>query len=221
MKKIKKLYAFFVIIAIPIFVFTAALNITFRAPEVYSYYFNESQAIDYTTLALTSNQLADQIAGFANDFFGDEVEIVENAGYQDDPVFNDEEAEILFELRSILSKTLLLMLIALAVGIPSYVLLVRREEEKLLFFSCQIGIAISTVVTIISGIMFRLSRFRAMLYQNYVDISLPKDSVLKILFTKGNFWGTCDIVYVAMAIIILLAVLYVSWRLTKPYKIFK
>lgn len=221
MKKFKKLYAVLIAIAIPIIVTTAALNISFRSPEVYSYYFNESQAIDYTTLALTSNQLADQIADFAGDFFGDEVDITENAGYQDDPVFNDEEAEVLFELRSYLTKSLIVLLIALAIGISAYIILLKKEEGDLLFSATQISIAITGLAVLVSGILLKTQKFKAAFYSKYIDIPLPKDSVLKILFTKGDYFGTVDLVYVVMSLILLVITLYISWRLTKPYKIFK
>lgn len=220
MKKIKHLYSTILIITVPILIVLLAFNITLRNSEVYSYYFNESQSIDYTTLDVTTNELASEFSSFVNDLFSNEVDITENAGYERDPIFNDTEAEVLYELKTNLSFTLYIALALLVLDIALFVILHKRREDELLFKSIEIDAIITVVMIIVTGILIGSSSFRKMLYASLINIPLPKDSVLMILFSKGSFVGVINTSYIALAIILLILILYIIWYITKPERLF-
>ncbi len=221
MKKLKGLYSIIIMIAIPVLVVLIALNITLRSPEVYSYCFNDSQALDYTTLSLSSNELSDQLADFSWGLFSEDIDITENAGYMDDPIFDDTEAEVLFEIRDILTKSFCLMLIILAIIIVLYFYFIKKSYKEELFTSCKIGAVISVVFLIISTIVISSNRIIGKIYDTFVGIDLGKDSLLKLLFTKGDFNGAVSIAQLGFGIIALILICYITWRLTKPPRIYK
>ncbi|MCQ2550622.1 MAG: hypothetical protein MJ146_00290 [Clostridia bacterium] len=220
MKKAHKISSFILIIILPLLVSLLALNISLRAPEVYSYHLNESQAIDYTTLDLTANDLADQMSDFLGDFFGDEVDITENAGYANDPVFSDTEQEILFELRDYLSISLLIGIILLLMFIGLFFFLYAKEEDELIYTSVKIGVLAGLAFTILTGIALALKPVRNAFYASQIGIKLAKDSVLSILFTKGNFWINVDVVYAALSVILIFLIYYITKRICDPDKMF-
>lgn len=220
MKRIKYLYSGIYAITLPILIILLAFNITFRTSEVYSYYFNDSQSIDYTTLDVTSNELADSFASFLNDLFSSEVDITENSGYEDDPIFDDVEGEVLLQMKTVLTSSFIIAFGLLIIDIIMFIILHRREEDELLFKVTKTDIIATLILSLASGITFATQSVSQAIYDKYINIQLPKDSVLTTLFSKGSFSQVADVCYIGIGIILLALVFYIVWTITKPEKIF-
>lgn len=209
-------------ILIPILILLIGLNISLRSSEVYSYYLNDSQSLDYTTLVLSPNELSDQISDFSWGFFNDEINITENAGYKEDPVFDDTEAEVLFEIRDILNKSFALMLVAIAFGIALYIYFIKKEYKKELFTICKISSVASGILIIVSKFLVGSTKVMSGLYEKYIGITLAKDSLLRTLFVEhGSFNGVVSVAMLSISLIALAVLFYVTWRLTKTPRIYK
>lgn len=221
MNGLRKVYSILLMIIIPVLIVLIGLNFSMRSQEVFSYYLNDSQALDYTTLSLSSNELSEQLSDFSWGLFSDEIDITENAGYMDDPVFDDTEAEVLFDIRDILTKSFLLMMGLLGILVILYIYFIKKEYKDQLFFTCKVASVISIVASIVTTLVIASDSIVHRLYESYIGISLGKDSILRILFTKGDFAGAIAVAQLGIGLIALGILFYITWRLTKPPRIYQ
>ena len=88
MGRFKYICSIVLIISVPIMLITLSLNIVFRLPDGYLFYFNDSQVLDKLYTSLTNSEMASAIAEFMNKINPSEFQVEEFTGYDKLGIFD-------------------------------------------------------------------------------------------------------------------------------------
>lgn len=221
MGRLKRFCSIILVILIPVLIVTLSLNMVFRLPDAYLFHFNDSQCVDKLYVSLNNSEMADAISGFMNTFFPypEEFQVQEDTGYDWIGIFDSRDSYNMLVLKRALDISGLICLVSAILTGAIYVLLIREQEKKLLRKSFNAGGAASLLL--IGAEMFVMSadnvrsNFLRMLGQR----SPAADSNLEILMGEG-FWGVMLVFLLLVTLVVFGIAVYVSYRVTRPPRIF-
>ena len=219
MGRFKFICSIIVVITVPIVIITLSQNIIFRLPDVYLFYFNDSQVIDNIYTSLTNSEMADGIAGFFNSFHPSEFQIYEDTGYDLQGIFDSRDSYNMLILKRALDICGILGIVALILTVAVYIFFLKEDEKKLLRNSFRISTGISVLLIAAQAVLMAVSQFRDGVCRLMGLRTLSDSSNLAIILGE-DFWDMAVYFVTGMALIVLLIAIYTNYRLTKPPRIF-
>lgn len=219
MKKFNMACSVVAVITIALFLVTLSQNMTVRTTEVYSFYFNDSQAVSRLYTELSSTEIADGIADFMNSWRPEEFQIYEDTGYDLQGIFDEAEGYNMMCVKRCVDISTALGLAALLLTAAIYWHLIRCDEKKKLRNSFRIALVISTGVSIAEFIALRSESGRAWLAGTLKLAELEENSALMTILGP-DFISMAAVFFAILAVIVLAIFTYINYRLTRPDRIF-
>ena len=219
MDRFKFICSIILVITVPIVIITLSQNIIFRLPDVYLFYFNDSQVVGSIYTSLTGSEIADGIAGFFNSFRPAEFQIYEDTGYDLQGIFDSGDSYNMLILKRGLDVSCILGVAALIFTVAIYIFFLKKEEKKTLRKTFRISLGISVVLIFAQAVVMSADNLRAVTCKLLGLRTLAEDSNL-LAILGGDFWNMAVYFITGMAVIVLLLVTYANYRLTKPPRIF-
>lgn len=219
MKKFNMACSVVAVITIALFLVTLSQNMTVRTTEVYSFYFNDSQAVSRLYTELSSTEIADGIADFMNSWKPEEFQIYEDTGYDLQGIFDEDEGYNMMCVKRCLDISTALGLAALLLTLAIYWHLIRCDEKKKLRNSFRVALVISTGVSIAEFALLRSESGRAWLAEMLKLTELDENSALMTILGP-DFISMAAVFFAILAVIVLAIFTYINYRLTRPDRIF-
>ena len=208
-----------VIITVAIFLVTLTQNFVVRSGEVYSFYFNDSGVTSQLYTELTSNEIADGIADFMNSWMPEEFQIYEDTGYDMQGIFDEDDSHNMMIVKKWLDISALACVLSLIIIVLCYWRLIKFDEKKRLRIGYRIGLVIAVAIAVGEVIVLLSHQGRAWLAGILGFIELSEDSPL--LTVLGPEFLTMAAGFVVFMTVIVYSVCsYISYRLTRPPRIF-
>ena len=219
MKKFNIACSIVAVFTIAIFLITVSQNLVVRSAEVYSFYFNDSGAVSKLYTDLSTNEVADGIAGFMNSWRPSEFQIYEDTGYDMQGIFTEEEGANMMQVKKWIDISAILCAVSLILTIAIYWHLIKSEDKAMLRRSFRIAMGISLVAA--AGEVFALLSHQGREWiANFIKlIPLPEDSPLLIVLGP-EFLSMATGFLVLITVIVFIVCAYLNYRLTKPPRIF-
>lgn len=206
------------VIAIPCIALFSASNVALRIPDVYKYELNRTEIADEIGLEMTADETADFISSY---MFGDIEKFQIEAEYQgkDRALFTEDETKLFGWLRDSLDKSLIILIVCVLYAAFAYWLLFRQKMKKSIRNSYLAGMGLFVLTSAASAVILLSDGIRPGAVKSLTGYVSHKDDILLQLF---NDTLTLEFVIVifAMSALLLLIGMSVTWRFTKPERIF-
>ncbi len=194
-------------------------NIVLRTTDVYQFHFNDSQCVDRLYTSMTSSQMADEIASFMNSFRPDEFQVHDNTGYDELPIFDSRDSYNMLVLKKIMDCSAIVGIIGLIIMISLYVWFVKEDEKKLLRNAHLVGSGIGLVGILIQSAVIYVPQMRGAYFRLWGMRTPAADSKLQMIM-GDEFWSCSAFFLAAISVILLLVLIYINYRITRPPRIF-
>jgi len=210
----------FVIIAvcIPAVSILSAFNIVFRLPDLYVYEFNRNQIAGEIDLGIPD----DELGRFFSEFMqGNEDDFDLFTEYRDreQSVFGTVEQINMKNARGLLNYSLYILGGAAFFAILGYVIFLVKKKKYELRIAFKSGILVFTIMLILFYAMFYFDQTRAFLYRLIFINQFGADDVLPLMLTE-QFAQMSLLAGSAVAMVLLVILASITWRLTKPRRMF-
>lgn len=210
----------FIIIAItiPVVSILGAFNVVFRLPDLYVYEFNRIQIADEIDLGIPD----DELGRFFSDFMkGKEEEFDLFTEYRDreQSVFGTVEQTNMEHARKLLNYSLYILGGGIFLVLLCYGIFLYKKKKYELRSSFKAGILVITILMVILFILFNLDRSRSFLYSKLFINPFGADDVLPLMLTE-QFAQISLVAVSAVSLVILVILASITWRLTKPRRMF-
>jgi hypothetical protein len=210
----------FVVIAvcIPAVSILSAFNIVFRMPDLYRYEFNRYQVASQVDLGITD----DELGQFFSDFMmekKDDFDLFTEYRDREQAVFGTVEQINMENARKQLNFTLYIIGGAGILSVLSYLILLIKKKKYELRVAFKAGIFAFTVTLVLFYLLLYIDQTRTFLYRHIFIDPFGADDVLPIMFSK-QFPQLSLVAISAVSLVILLILASVTWRLTKPRRMF-
>lgn len=218
MRLFNRILLMIIAICIPAVTVIGAFNIVFRLPDLYVYEFNKKQVAREINLGMKD----DDLGRFFSDFMkGKEKEFDLFADYHDreQTVFSTVEQINMENARALLNHSLYVLGAAALLAVLSYwILLAKKKKYELrLAFKGGILVFIGMLIAIFAAFFFDPSR--EFFYRQIFIRPFGTDDILPLMLT-GQFAQLGLLAVSAVGLILLVIVASVTWRLTKPRRMF-
>lgn len=194
-------------------------SVIFRTPDAYQFYFNDSRCVDRLYTSLTSSQMAEEIASFMNTFHPEEFQVNDNTGYDELPIFDSRDSYNMMVLKKMVDISGVFALVGLVLMVSVYILLLREDEKKLLRKAHMIGSGISLAVIAVQTAVMSVPGIRDGWFRLWGMRTPAADSRLELIMGDA-FWSSFTVFLTGFSVILLLILVYMNYRITRPPRIF-
>lgn len=219
MRRFNMICSVVVVITTALFLITLTQNVAVRSSEMYSFYFNDSQAVSYIYTELSATQIADEIADFMGAWKPEEFQIYEETGYDIQGIFDEDESYNMMRVKQGVDISAVLCLVSLILTVAIYWNMIRCGEKKKLKYGFRLAFALTLAVSAAEFFILRtesgLSRLAELLHMR----ALAEGSALTTIL-GSDFLSMAAIFLMIIAAIVLAVSAYLNYRLTKPERIF-
>ncbi|MEL7656842.1 MAG: DUF1461 domain-containing protein [Bacillota bacterium] len=210
----------FIIIAIciPVITVFGAMNIVYRMPDLYVYEFNNNEIANEIDLGIKD----DELGQFFSDFMtGKEKEFDLFTEYRDreQSVFGTGEQINMENARKLLNHTLYIIGIALILAVISYGVFLLKKKKYELRIAFKTSIIVFAVMQAVFYILFLIEKTREFLYEMIFINPFGADDALPLMLTE-RFAKISVIANSVVALIMLIILASITWRITKPRRMF-
>lgn len=217
MRSIYKIFLAILVICIPIASILAAGNIVLRIPDLYVYEFTNAQITNEINLGITDEELG----GFFSDYMlmkKDNFDLYAEFRDREQSVFGTGEQIAMENARELLNKTLIGLGITILILVILYWLVLSKKLKPELRTTFKGGVIIFGLIGVISIILFKLPVSETIVQSIFV-YNFGGDDVLPLMLTR-KFAGD-GLTAVLIASMVILAIIgSVTWKLTKPRRMF-
>lgn len=205
-------------VSIPAVCMMGAFNIVYRLPDLYAYEFNRSQVANEIDLGIKD----DELGRFFSDFMkGKEEDFDLFTEYRDreQSVFGTVEKINMENARKLLNYSIYILGGAVLLAAASYSILLARKKKYELRMAFKGGIAVFTFLVAALFAAYALDWSRAFLYGHIFINQFGADDVLPLILTE-QFARLSLVAVSAVGLVFLIILASVTWRLTKPRRMF-
>lgn len=205
-------------VCIPAVSILGALNIVFRMPDLYSFEFNRNQIAGQIDLGITD----DELGQFFSDFMmekKDDFDLFTEYRDREQAVFGTVEQINMEHARKQLNLTVYVLGGVGILSVLSYLILLIKRKKYELRIAFKGGIFVFTITLVLFYILLYIDQTRVFLYRQIFIDPFGADDVLPLMLTK-QFAQMSLAAISAVSLVILLILASVTWRLTKPRRMF-
>ena len=218
MRVLVRIVSVIVAVCVPAVAVFSASNLVFRLPDLYVYEFNSIEIADEIDLGITD----DELGHFFSDFMkGNKEEFDLFTKYRDreQAVFGPVEQLNMENARDLLNHTIYILGVSALLLIASYWILLAKRKKSRLRTAFKGGIVVFAVLQVLLYVLFYYNNSRSFFYSQIFINPYGADDVLPLLLTE-HFSKLCMLTNSIAAIVILLIFTSITWRLTKPRRMF-
>lgn len=219
MGKFNNLFSSILVIVLPLALILISSNITLRLSDAYVYHFNDSEALDEIPYEISKTEMAEGITDYLNSFSKNRFQIYEDNGIYQDPIFDYQDRNVMEKTKKLIVYGLALGLLCLAATIYIYIWCLKKGIKKLLKSRFSLAITFSIILFIANAILVSNQNFRSWLNLKFIGIVLDENSILNFIL-GGNYFSTYILFTSVIGIILICAISYITYILTKPSRIF-
>lgn len=205
-------------IFIPFFSVLTACNIVFRVPDLYVYEFTSQEVAGEVDLGISD----DELGHFFSDFMkGKEADFDLFSEYRDreQNVFSTNEQINMENARKILNWILFIDGGIAFIILVCYFLFLWKKRKYELRIAFKAGTAVFVALQAFLHITFNITSVRTFLYQWIFINPFGADDVLPLILQE-RFARLSMFVNSAVALVIMIILASITWRLTKPRRMF-
>ncbi len=218
MKVFYRIIIVVIAVCIPAVSILSAFNIVFRMPDLYRFEFNRNQTASQVDLGITD----DELGQFFSDFMmgkKDDFDLFTEYRDREQAVFGTVEQINMENARKQLNLTLYILGGAGILSILGYLILLMKKKKYELRTAFKGGILVFTATLVLFYFLLNTDQTRMFLYRYVFIDPFGADDVLPLMLTK-QFSQLGLVAISAVSFIILLILASVTWRLTKPRRMF-
>ena len=220
MHKPSKAFSVLLTILIPLVIFILSSNLILRMPLTYKFYFNDSMTINKIDYSITVSKMGNAISGYFSKPGTDTFQVYEQNGSYKDGVFKSDEQKAMKKARDFVNLELMAGIVLLLLSLLIYVNTCKKRLNDILRIESWIAMGVTVLLFLLQLILMNISGFRHLLYSAIVGVKLSKTSSLYIIMGGGDIYGTYLEFSTICGLILLLLFAYVSYRHTRPDRIF-
>jgi hypothetical protein len=219
MRALYKILIVVLIICIPLTAIFAASNIALRLPDFYIYEFNKNEVTNEINLKITDEELGT----FVSEFMREKHEAfelnVDDMSRDQQPVFNDSEQRIMSNLRDLLNFSFVMMAGLFIIIIAIYWLFLWNKLKWELRFAFKGGLVVFAVLVVLMVAAFNIPVTNELVGSFLMMDTLSAEDALTQMLTHTL---ARDVLIVGIVISIILLIIggSITWRLTKPRRMF-
>ncbi|MBQ6899460.1 MAG: DUF1461 domain-containing protein [Firmicutes bacterium] len=219
MKIFNRFCSIILIFTIAVFIISLSQNMIFRSEMVYSFYFNDSRAVDGIYTSLSSNEMAGEIAGFMNSWNPEKFEVLEFTGYDHESVFTEEEGQNMMAVKRALDISAIVCVVSLILTVSIYAHFIRDGKKKVLSDMFKISMVMTLLMAGAEMLVMATNQGRDRIFK-YVGIT-PMGEESQLLELLGvDFLNMAAIFLIMMTVIVTAVAIYVNYLVTKPPRLF-
>ncbi len=207
-----------VAVCISVVAILGACNIVFRMPDLYVYEFTSQEISSKIDL----NMQDDELGHFFSDFMrGKEKELELSSEYRDreQDVFGTIEQMNMENARKLLNHSLYILIGTLLAAVICYAIFLWKKMKYELRLAFKGGVGVFITMQVFLHITFNIDAVRAFYYNVIFPITFGADDALPTMLTE-RFARLCVFANSAVAFVILIILASVTWRMTKPRRMF-
>ena len=210
----------FIIIAvsIPVVSILSAFNVVFRLPDIYVYEFNRNQIADEIDLGISDEELGQFFSEFMKGK-EDDFDLFTEYRDREQAVFGTVEQINMENARQLLNYSLYVIGGTVFLTILSYFIFLLKKKKQELRMAFKSGIFAFAIMLILFYAMFYIDQSRAFLYRQIFINPFGADDVLPLMLSE-QFAQMSVIAVSAVALVILVILTSITWRMTKPRRMF-
>ncbi|MDD4564730.1 MAG: DUF1461 domain-containing protein [Eubacteriales bacterium] len=205
-------------VCVPIVVMLGASNIVFRMPDIYTYEFRSMETVRELNFSITD----DELGHFFSDFMrgkNEKFELFIDYEDREQSVFGPNEQLNMDNARRLLNYTVYAFGVSALLLIIGYWVLLNKKRKSELRTAFKGGIAVFASLQILLYVLFFYDNTRSFFYNLIFTNPYGADDLLPLILTK-HVAKICIYANSIAAIVIMLIFFSVTWRLTKPRRIF-
>lgn len=218
MSIIYRILFFVIAITIPVVSIVSAFNIVFRLPDLYVYEFNRIQVANEIDLGMED----DELGRFFSDFMKgqkEDFELFTEYRDREQSVFGAVEQTNMEHARRLLNYSLYILGGGAFLILLSYCIFLVKKKKYELRISFKGGILVFTLLLVFLFAAFYFEQTRIFLYGLIFISPFGADDVLPLMLTE-QFAQISLVAIAAVGLVILVILASVTWRLTKPRRMF-
>ena len=210
----------FIIIAvsIPVISILSAFNVVFRLPDIYVYEFNRNQIADEIDLGISDEELGQFFSAFMKGK-EDDFDLFTEYRDREQAVFGTVEQINMENARRLLNYSLYIIGGTVFLAILSYFVFLLKKKKQELRIAFKSGIFVFAFMLVLFYAGFYIDQSRAFLYRQIFINPFGADDVLPLMITE-QFAQMSMLGVSAVALVILVILTSITWRLTKPRRMF-
>lgn len=205
-------------ISLPVVSVISAFNIVFRLPDLYVYEFNRMEIANEIDLGIQDEELG----RFFSDFMmgkEDEFDLFTEYREREQSVFGTVEQTNMENARKLLNYSLYILGAGAFLVLLSYSILLFKKKKYELRISFKAGIVVFTLSLLSLFVAFYFDQTRTFLYELIFTNPFGADDVLPMMLTE-QFAQLSLVAASVVGLVILVILASVTWRLTKPRRMF-
>ena len=219
MKKVNLLLAILVVFTIPLLIISFSQNTVIKSEEVYSFYFNDSRAVDKIYTEYTANDMARKFSAFMKSWSPEEFKVEEDTGYDVESVFTEDEGYNMMRVKHVVDINFFIMIGSLLITAFIYFWLLHTDKKQVLRRSYLVSMLLT-----ISGVIFTVRNFgtnagRMMMAEKLEMLVLPEDSQLATVLSP-EFMSMASGFFALICVLLFGILTYITLLITKPPRLF-
>ncbi len=219
MGRLERFCSIILVITVPIILITLSQNIIFRVPDVYAYYFNDSQVVDKLYTSVTNAEMADGIASFLNHLSETEFQIYEDTGYEQLGIFCSGDSYNMLMLRHALTASGVMCIVGLLITIAIYGYFIKRNNKKPLRISFIISMILTLALFALETCTFSIETMREGFFR-LIGVRTASSSAEFLTIMDDGFWAMISVFLGGMTLIMILLAVYIHFSVTRKTKMF-
>lgn len=208
------------VITLPLMIVILTSNLVLRVSETYTYHFNDSQVISEIPYNVKGSDMSKEVSAYWSSFSSKEFQVYEDNGIYKDPVFKDDEQQVMRKTKNILNIELAAGLLCLAISLAIYIYLLKngfRDAVRNRFF---VGAGLTLVLLGAQAGCWMTKGFRLWAYRTLIGIELAEESTTLAIVLGDPFYKTYVLFATIFGLALLAVLTYVNYSLAKPSRIF-
>lgn len=206
------------ILAIPLVALSASANLVLRLPDLYKFELERTEVARDINLNLSGEELSDFISEY---MCGKEESFQLKAEYdgREKNIFTATEEAVMSQFRNIMDISRIVLGALFIFVLLAYWHLLRQKRKEALRFAYKAGVITYIVLAAILTVGFLVESLRGMIMDFAIGGHFAPEDLLPQLFGNTIILEATIIIIIISAIIMVIG-RAITWRLTKPERIF-
>lgn len=214
---IKIILSWFLIIAVPLVAVGFSSNVILRMPDVYQYEMNADKMLGSFNATGQEEDVALAISHYMQ-YRQDEFQYQYDEEDEMSLLFTKDEQQVMEHMRSMADIAAVMLAITLVICLISYIVLMKGEHFEAIRSRLKISLIIWLLISIAQMIIAFIPSIWGQVWNVWFATLTEEMLMYQILFS-GFFQKFC-LLNVLGSGILLGIIMYITWKYTKPKKIF-
>ena len=195
-------------------------GIALHLPQLYSFYFNDSQTVSEIDYGITVSEMGGAIGKYLISTGDEPFQVYEINGEYRDAVFASDDQDVMKKARAFLYKENITALMFFVLAVLIFLLVKKMKLTALLRKEAIAGAGITAGCLILECLILSRTSVQQHIYDAVIGMDLPKTSSLSILFGDGGLYSSFFVFNGIFCIVLTILFVYISYQCTRPERVF-